>query len=414
MLLVFRLGAPQARIAIFSATAYSKTVAVVLSADSHPQPTLFSSLHISRKPLRSACIVFAAIHATFLHHNMTSEPTRIEQPRQSLPPSPHTPIPDTLYKTRYSFAAPQESICAVKISPDKKTLATSSSSGAIRVYDLASGTPLIELRGHTKGVSSIDYSPINPDVLVSGSDDLTVRLWSIASGKCLKVLRKHTYHVTTVKFIGRGSILLSGSADETVTVWDLTSGKTLRTLSAHSDPILALAVTPDDTIIVSGSFDGLMRLFDLETGYCLKTLVYNSASQGTATASTADVVNFPISHVNLSPNGKFILSSSLDGAMRLWDYMDNKVIKTYLGVGDLPNISTKYICETAFITAGDSLLIVSGSESSGLLFWDVQTKEIVCQIKVSDGAVLGVDTTDGGRVLACCTNDGVVTVLDMV
>lgn len=317
-----------------------------------------------------------------------------------------------LYSVRYSIQNPSESINTTRIAPDGKIFATCSSKGVIRIYELASGTLKQELRGHTKGVSDVDFSPINPDIIVSGSDDLTVRLWSISSGKCLKVLRKHTYHVTTVRFISRGNILLSGSADETITVWDLTSGKTLRTLSAHSDPILSVALTPDDLIIVSGSYDGLMRLFDLETGYCLKTLVYNSASQGTATASTSDVVNFPISYVSLSPNGKYILSSSLDGAIRLWDYMDNKVIKTYLGLDNQPNISTKYTCEACFITCTEEPIIASGSECSGLLMWDVQSKEIVSQLKFSDAAVLGVAALDGGKVLISSDNEGTVTIMD--
>lgn len=344
---------------------------------------------------------------------MSSDPEQKEPISRTLLPPATKEIDRVLYSVRYVVQNPSESINTVKISPDGKSMATCSSNGVIRVYELASGTLKQELWGHTRGVSDVDFLPINSDILVSGSDDLTVRLWSISRGKCLKILRKHTYHVTTVRFTSRGSILLSGSADETITIWDLTSGKTLRTLSAHSDPILSVALTPDDTIIVSGSYDGLMRLFDLETGYCLKTLVYNSASQGTATASTSDVVNFPISYVNLSPNGKYILSSSLDGAIRLWDYMDNKVIKTYLGVGDEPNISTKYTCETCFVTCTETPLIASGSESSGLLFWDVQSKKIVCQLKVSEGAVLGVTSHEDGKVVVCSDSHGTVTVLDI-
>lgn len=144
-------------------------------------------------------------------------------------------------------------------------------------------------------------------------------------------IQKHTYHITTLKFVQKGNILISGSSDETITIWDITSNKILTTLAAHSDPVLSITLTPDDTIIISASYDGLMRLFDLETSQCLKTLTNSTSHYGTATASTNDVLNFPISKVEISPNGQFILSSSLDGKLRLWNYMENKVYKTYQG-----------------------------------------------------------------------------------
>lgn len=301
---------------------------------------------------------------------------------------------------------------SVKISPDGQILAYCTASGLIRVHEFASGTLIHEFTGHTKGINDIDFSPINSDILASGSDDLTVRLWSIKKKKCLKILKKHTYHVTSVKFTLRGNVLITGSADETITIWDLSSGKNLKTLAAHADPILAISLTPDNTIIASGSYDGLMRLFDCETGQCLKTLVFNSSSYGTATASTNDVVNPPISHVEYSPNGKFILSSSLDGVIRLWDYMNNRVVKTYLGPENKP-ISEKYNCEAKFVLCTLDHLVVSGSDDGLLLFWNLQTKQIVnSEIKMGD-ALLGIDVCGRGEKMAVCSRDGEVRVLEV-
>ncbi|CCE83795.1 Piso0_004383 [Millerozyma farinosa CBS 7064] len=319
-----------------------------------------------------------------------------------------------LFTEKYSIT-PQHGvgINTVKFSPDGKRLLTCSSDGRIEVYNVDDGKLLTTLRGHLKGVSDVTFSPIDYNIIASCSDDLTVRLWSISKGKCVKVLRKHTYHVTNVKFSRKGNILITASADETITIWDIMSGVSLKTLAAHSDPISSIALSPDSTLIASGSYDGLMRLFDLESGHCLKTLSFNTSS-GTATASTTDVLNSPISHVEFSPNGKYILSSSLDGYLRLWDYMDNKVMKTYSGPKeDDSKVSTSHCCGSKFITRSSSPLIISGSEKSGLLFWDVQTKEIVSQIKKTDTTILDVDVYDGGSLVAYCTIDGVISLLDM-
>lgn len=317
-----------------------------------------------------------------------------------------------LYSTKYSLEKQHSgAINAVKISPDGTRLASCSADATIKVFSLSDGSLLSMLSGHTKGISDVAFLPINSDIIASCSDDLSIRIWSLSKQKCLRILKKHTYHVTVIRFTTKGNILVSGSADETITIWDLSNGKTLKTLAAHLDPVSSLSITPDNTIIVSASFDGLMRLFDLELGQCLKTLVYNSASHGTATASTSDVVNFPISNVEILPNGKYILSSSLDGKLRLWDYMDSRVLKTYLGVDNGP-VSELFNCGVRFITATKRPLIASGSDSSGLLFWDVQTKEIVHRQEFS-APVMSVDVLHGGKEIVACTRDGIIRVFSL-
>lgn len=317
-------------------------------------------------------------------------------------------ILDQLYIHSYNLNVKDELINAVKISPDKTLLATCSSLGKIRIYDIKNGEPVTVLVGHSKGISDIAFSPIDSNTIASCSDDMTIRLWSISKKKSIKVLRKHTYHVTTIKFNLKGNLLISGAADESIVIWDLSSGKSLKTLAAHSDPVSCVCLTPDDTIIISASYDGLMRLFDTETGQCLKTLVYNSSSHGTATASTNDVVNFPISVVNVTPNGKYILSSSLDGKIRLWDYMNNKVVKTYTGI-DNSLINSKYNGGTCFVTCTREPIVVSGSETSGALFWNVQTKNIVFQLQPG-ATVLDVAVCGDGELLAVSTLQGDVDV----
>lgn len=342
------------------------------------------------------------------------EPTLSEEPEQKrikLENGSAGPVEEntsSIYELKYSITLDTpELINAVKISPDGKRIASGTSAGVIRVYNLSDGLELLSLTGHAKGINDIAFSPIDNNAIASCSDDLTIRLWSLRQQRCIRILKKHTYHVTKVCFNSKGNLLITGAADETLVVWDLTSGRSLKTLAAHSDPVSSVCLTPDDTIIVSSSYDGLMRLFDLESGQCLKTLVYNSSTHGTATASTSDVVNFPISQVRTTPNGKYILSSSLDGKIRLWDYMNNKVVKTYYGVGGTEPICEKYNCGTLFITATEEPLLASGSDRCGILFWDVQTKKIVCQCLPGE-TVLDIDSFNSGELLVFSTLLGAV------
>lgn len=332
-------------------------------------------------------------------------------PPDTQPGSPAPTCPSNLYSLKYTLETAAEPVNAVKIAADNTKIATCTSAGLIRVYSFASGELLCTLTGHTKGVSDIAFSPIDSDTLALALDDLTIRLWSVRRRRCVRVLRKHTYHVTAVVFNSKGSVLVSAAADETVVVWDLASGRSFKTLAAHLDPVSSVSLTPDDSMIVSASYDGLMRLFDAETGQCLKTLVYNSTSHGTATASTLDVVNFPILRAVFSPNGKYILSSSLDGKLRLWDYMNNRVVKTYLGPGGAL-VNATYNSGSAVITRTPAPLVASGSDSHGVLFWDLQSRDIVAQLQPG-ATVLDVTVCDGGLFLAACDLHGHVWVYEL-
>jgi WD40 repeat protein len=57
------------------------------------------------------------------------------------------------------------------------------------------------------------------DRLATGSTDGAVRLWDVADGSLLAVLRGHTARVRSVAFAPDGTWLLSVSEDGTARVW---------------------------------------------------------------------------------------------------------------------------------------------------------------------------------------------------
>lgn len=296
-------------------------------------------------------------------------------------------------------------VSTVDISPDGKLLATCSSDKTIKLWNLNNNTVNLKstLKGHNDGISDLTFS-FNNKYLASCSDDLTIRIWDLKFEKTIKLLKNHTFHVNVLKFDNRSRILVSGSSDENIRIWDCKRGRSMRTLSAHSDPISSLDLSFDDTIIVSGSYDGLIRLFDTETGGCLKTLIYDKEGS-----------SFPISNVKFSPNSKFILSSSLDGVLRLWDYMNNKVIKTYKNSNNQP-IAVKYSLNTNFIIYNNESMINSGDENGNILFWDIQTQNLLFSLKASENnsPIMEVKSYKNGKMLVSVSLDGELCVWDYI
>lgn len=54
--------------------------------------------------------------------------------------------------------------------------------------------------GHTDSVTSVAFSPTDPNLLASGSLDNTVRLWDVGAMRQMQVLLGHASSVSSVAF----------------------------------------------------------------------------------------------------------------------------------------------------------------------------------------------------------------------
>jgi WD40 repeat protein len=75
----------------------------------------------------------------------------------------------------------------VAFSPDGAQLATASDDGTARLWDAATGTARLTLKGHTGPVARVAFSPDGAQ-LATASADGTIRLWDTAAGRCLATL----------------------------------------------------------------------------------------------------------------------------------------------------------------------------------------------------------------------------------
>jgi hypothetical protein len=117
-------------------------------------------------------------------------------------------------------------ILCVAFNPHGDLLAAGTTTGEIRLWDVASGFPLQTLWGHTNWVASVAFSP-DGKTLASGSFDQTMRLWEVSTGKLLNTLRGHTKAVRSVAFSPDGRTLASSSGDQTVRLWEISRWRNL-------------------------------------------------------------------------------------------------------------------------------------------------------------------------------------------
>jgi U3 small nucleolar RNA-associated protein 13 len=66
----------------------------------------------------------------------------------------------------------------------------------------------VVLKGHKRGIWSVEFSPVERCVITS-SGDRTIKIWHVPDGSCLKTFEGHTSSVLRASFLSRGTQFVS-------------------------------------------------------------------------------------------------------------------------------------------------------------------------------------------------------------
>ncbi|SMN19583.1 similar to Saccharomyces cerevisiae YBR175W SWD3 Essential subunit of the COMPASS (Set1C) complex [Maudiozyma saulgeensis] len=312
--------------------------------------------------------------------------------------TPHLPSPDNNHT--YS---------TVQISPNGQFIAIPQGK-QLQIYDLNNELlkPKIIQTNHTLPISDVCWSP-DGECLATASDDHTIEILHVTKYGLLHILKGHTGPVITLCYNSKGNLLFSGSMDESVKTWDVFNGKCLRTVSAHSDSVVSLTLPcHDDSVMASGSYDGLVRIFDTQTGHCLSTLTYDKDWKHSGRV-------IPITQLEFSQNGKFLLVKSLDGAVKLWDCIRGVVVRTFVQREQDKNnewwkkfsggIAIAYISAEKTSQEKNDVLVISGDSQGVITCWDTHTKRFLQKIDTGQrNPIMNISSIGG--TLAVITRDG--------
>ncbi|EFN58035.1 hypothetical protein CHLNCDRAFT_20737, partial [Chlorella variabilis] len=223
--------------------------------------------------------------------------------------------------------------------------------------------------------------------LATASDDKTLRVWDAATGGTVRLLLGHTHYVVCCAFSAGSNLLVSGGFDEVVIVWDVVNCRPIKFIPGHSDPVSGVHFSGEpglNELIASCSFDGLTRVWHTGTGRCQ--------------ASLTDTANPALSCVRFTPNGKYLLTATLDSRLLLWDPHVRKVKKTYVG-----HLSQHSCCQAVFVTHSPDprhKYVACGSEDHHVYVWDLQTRKVDAPGDGHCSTVLAVDAAVGRQLIA--------------
>ncbi|XP_055338335.1 katanin p80 WD40 repeat-containing subunit B1-like [Paramacrobiotus metropolitanus] len=160
---------------------------------------------------------------------------------------------------------PSAAVC-VKFDPTEESVVAGSTSGSLKVWDLAADKIKRTLTGHKSDVTAVDFLPLDPNFIVSGSTDLQVKIWDLRQKACVISFKQHQDSIKDVLFSPHGKWITSAGIDGTVQVYQWQAGKLLKEfVHSRSSPVYSLAFHPNDLLLASAGQDGVVKFWDLET-----------------------------------------------------------------------------------------------------------------------------------------------------
>ena len=320
----------------------------------------------------------------------------------------------------------------VAFSPDGTRIASGSGDNKIRLWDASTGAASGNLTGHRSAVETVAFSPDGLR-LVSGGDDQTVRIWNISSSQ---PLLGHEDAVAYAEFSEDGQRIRSGSLDGTVRRWDSATGRPIGQPLRVADHVRWLIPEGEDRVLSRG--DAGLRLWDAHTGQpvgepvrvitdpILPAGAWNSKTGRIGAQTQPGAIEIrdaelkrlgvpiwpgqPVSYFDFSPDGRTIVTSSVDSTVRLWD------VETGKPVGQ-PLDSQGLILTIAF--SPDGHLLAAGTQGAtenapnALRLWDIRTSQPVGDPVPVDSVVTATVFSPDGRTLATGSADGMIRLWDV-
>ena len=211
-----------------------------------------------------------------------------------------------------------DSIQSLTLSPHGNKLAAGMDSGTVVVWNARSWKQTLALKPYVSSIHSLAFSN-DETILAAVCSAGMVKLIDLQTNKLIKTLRVHNkVAISSVEFTSDGSqILLSCNHSAQSYLLDVKSGDIARTYYHNGYRNSFAKLMPDGQNVILGDNDYSFRILDKDR----EETALDFISDGSFTGHKRE-----IRCLSVSPNGKTIVTSSVDGTTKFWDVDGNTEI----------------------------------------------------------------------------------------
>jgi WD40 repeat protein len=154
-------------------------------------------------------------------------------------------------------------------------------------------------------------------------------------------------------------------------------------INGHSSSVSSVAFSPDGKQVISGSIDNTLKLWDVATSREIRIFSGHSGR---------------VFSIAFSPDGKQVISGSWDKTLKLWDVTTGREIRTFTG-------HTNPVTSVAFNPDGKQ--VISGSADKTLKLWNASGGSIT--FSGHSDEVTSVTFSPDGKQVVSGDSDGYIT-----
>mgnify|MGYP003365402675 FL=1 len=176
-----------------------------------------------------------------------------------------------------------------------------SSNGGIGVYNIQSGKIRKLYRLHKKAVTGVAVDGMNRKMVSCGLDGI-VGFYDFSESKYLGKIKLEA-PITQMVYQRSSDLVAAALDDMTIVIIDASTQRIVRHLYGHTNRITAMDFTPDGRWLVSASLDATIRTWDLPTGGCIDGIKLSNVA----------------TCLKISPQGDYMATSHIRGVgTSLW------------------------------------------------------------------------------------------------
>ena len=331
---------------------------------------------------------------------------------------------------------------SMALSPDGKLVATSDVYHHIWIWSLETGKLLTDKApGHDDSVGALAFSP-EGSTIVTGSGGKDTHVWKVATGQHVRKLETWS---SSLAFTSEGNLLSSWVNAPPLQVWNISTGEKIRDVTPSGPSIGYFSLSGDRkqiAILQSPSKQSGCRLLRMDCpsltpqeemsspGYHVGCVAISAGGDIAAIAGALVIEIWDLREGKLlgtlsghshqpkglvfTPDGRFLISGSLDKSVRVWELATCKPVFALQGhKRSLAAIALAPNGRVVASAGGSRSVAVEVDTPQQIRFWDIATGEQIASLSGHNQDVSSLAFSPDGKLLAAGMRDTTALVWDV-